>query len=292
MNEIVSPPLVHREAIVAGLRATLERGEPIIGVAASAANIAQYAENGGADIILVYESGRLRGHQTYPAGHTNELALSMAAEIIGSVRRIPVVAGVRATQIPPGNHARAIARFLNEGYAGVINFPSVGEDPARARYMEEFGLGLQHEADMIHAAREMQIFTMAYSYSPEQARRMAAAGVDVQVANAGLTVGGDMGGQREQNLLEQSLERIEEMIQVSLAENPECICLAHGGAVSGSDDTAALYSGTSAQGYVAGSSVERLPIEQAVREVVTTLQAFSPSGSVIHDIAADTREPS
>jgi predicted TIM-barrel enzyme len=168
---------------------------------------------------------------------------------------------------------RLVEAFKATGFDGIINFPTEAVNPARAAMREHVGQGLSVEGDLMRFARERDMFTMAYALSTEHARILAAAGADVVVPHAGWTTGGMIGRGEDDISLEQSAALVQEIIEVARSENPDCICLAHGGAIATPDDTAYIYEHTDAQGFVAASSVERIPVERAVKETVQALGA-------------------
>lgn len=258
-----------RAQILERLRATIADGRAIVGAGSSAGIVARAAEAGGADLIIVYSTGKTRlwGLPTTPLLHSNPVTLEMYDEIDNVVDRTPIIGGAHAGDPTYRRLQKLIDAFRTTGYEGIINFPSAGVDPARATMREHVGQGLQHEADLIAMCREQDYFTMGYAYTLEQAKLLAAAGVDVQVAHTGWTAGGDI-GRADAPSLEQCAEMVQEVIELTWAENPDCIVLAHGGAVATPEDTTYLYEHTDAQGFVGASSIERIPIERAVRETV------------------------
>jgi predicted TIM-barrel enzyme len=81
-----------RKEVVDRLRATLKRGEPIIAAGAGTGISAKFIEKGGADLIIIYNSGRFRmagrgstcGLMAY--GDANAIAME-----IGEHEVLPVV---------------------------------------------------------------------------------------------------------------------------------------------------------------------------------------------------------
>jgi predicted TIM-barrel enzyme len=259
-----------RTEILQRLRDTLAQGKPVVGAGASAGIVARSAEAGGADLIIVYSTGKTRlwGLPTTPLLHSNPVTLGMYAEIDNVIDDTPIIGGAHAGDPTYRRLHRLIDDFRTTGYDGIINFPSAGVDPTRANMREHVGQGLRREAEMIEFAREHDYFTMAYSYTAEQAKIMAAAGVDVQVAHTGWTAGGDI-GRSDAPSLERAAAIVQEFIEITRKENEHCICLAHGGSIATPADTTYLYEHTDAQGFVGASSIERIPIERAVKAVVT-----------------------
>lgn len=265
-----------RAEVLGRLRTTIREGRPILGAGCSNGLVAKCAEAGGADLLIVYSTGRSRmmGLPTTPIGHANPVTLEMYDELANVVNDTPIIGGVEAADPTYMSLKRLVRLFREKGYAGVINFPTVATSPERAAMREDVGLGYSREVEMVRVARSLDYFSMAYVFTVEQARRMAAAGVDVQVAHVGWTVGGLAGRSRDRApSFEYAAEQVQAMIDVTLQEQPECICLAHGGPYAGPDDTRQLYSQTSALGFVGASSIERIPIERAVREAVAAFKA-------------------
>ena len=266
-----------RRETLGRLKKTIEEGKPIIAAGSSAGIIAKCAELGGADLIMVYSSGkaRLRGLQTTLVKDSNVLTLEMYEEIQNVVEDTPIIAGIEATEPPAGRDlAKLVKRFTDIGYSGIINFPTYGfvSDETWRKNKEAEGLGFSREIEMIRLARDMDIFTMAYVFYPEDARAMAEAGVDCMVPHAGGTTGGLVGF--ETSPLEDAAAHVQKMIEVTMEVNPDIICLAHGGPFAAPEDTRYLYEHTDAMGFVGASSIERIPVERAVKGIVEQFKSI------------------
>ena len=266
-----------RREIIGRLKKTIEEGKPIIAAGSSAGIIAKCAELGGADLIMVYSSGkaRLRGLQTTLVKDSNVLTLEMYEEIQNVVEDTPIIAGIEATEPPAGRDlAKLVKRFTDIGYSGIINFPTYGfvSDETWRKNKEAEGLGFSREIEMIRLARDMDIFTMAYVFYPEDARAIAEAGVDCMVPHAGGTTGGLVGF--ETSPLEDAAAHVQKMIEVTMEVNPDIICLAHGGPFAAPEDTRYLYEHTDAMGFVGASSIERIPVERAVKGIVEQFKSI------------------
>jgi predicted TIM-barrel enzyme len=135
------------------------------------------------------------------------------------------------------------------------------------------GLGFGREVEMMRVARRKNLFTIAYTFNAEDAKHMAEAGVDCLVAHVGSTKGGLAGFKSIS--LEEGAELVQEIIRVAKSINPQIICLAHGGPFATPEDTQYLYQHTAAVGFVGASSIERIPIEKAVREAVIQFKSIS-----------------
>src|SRR5690349_25613 len=92
-----------REQALARLWNQVRAGSPILGVGAGTGISAKFAETGGADLIIIYNSGRYRmagrgssaGLLSY--GDANQIVLEMAEEVLPVVKHTPVLAGVCGT---------------------------------------------------------------------------------------------------------------------------------------------------------------------------------------------------
>jgi predicted TIM-barrel enzyme len=268
-----------RDEIIARLRETMRRGRPIVAAGSSAGIIAKCAELGGADLIMVYSSGRARikGLQTSLVENSNATTLEMYDEIQNVVQNTPIIGGIDATEPPVGQDlGRLVDRFLEKGFSGIINFPTYGffEDENWRSEREEKGIGFSREIELIRLAHGMDIFTMAYVFFPADARAMAEAGVDCVVPHAGGTAGGLVGFDSLAAPLAEAAAGIQKMIEAAREVRPEIITLAHGGAISTPEDTRYIYKHTDAVGFVGASSIERIPVEKAVAGVVQQFKSI------------------
>ncbi len=144
-----------RPEIVESLRQTMRTGQPVIAAGASAGIIAKCAELAGADLLVVYSTGRSRlmGLPTTPIGDSNPQTLEMFDEISNVTQRCPVIGGIEATDPRYLALPRLLARFREAGYDGLINFPTIANLPDRRRIRDDVGLGFSREAERGHRAR-------------------------------------------------------------------------------------------------------------------------------------------
>jgi len=262
-----------RAEILGRLRKVIAEKKPVIAAGSSAGIIAKCAELGGADLIMVYSSGqsRIKGFQTTLVERSNEVTLGMFKEIDDVVQDTPIIGGVDACELLVGGDIPGVVKkFSDTGFSGVINFPTFGffDDENYRRDREEKGIGFSREIELIRVAHDMDIFTMAYVFFPADARAMAEAGVDCMVPHTGGTAGGLVGFDSLASPLEDAAASVQRIIEATRDVNPEIICLAHGGTIATPDDTRLLYERTDAQGFVGASSIERIPVEQAVMGIV------------------------
>jgi predicted TIM-barrel enzyme len=272
---------VNRDEALARLRAQVAAARPIIGAGAGTGLSAKLAEAGGADLIIIYNSGRYRmgGRGSLaglmPYGDANEIVVDMAREVLPVVRHTPVLAGVCGT-----DPFRLMPVFLDElrriGFSGVQNFPTVGLIDGTFRTgLEETGMGYGLEVDMIGIASQGGFLTAPYVFDPDQAAAMARAGADVLVPHMGLTTGGAIGAETALTLAE-CVPLIQAMHDAAKRVNPEILVLCHGGPIAEPDDAAYVIERTEGVvGFFGASSMERLPTEVAMTENMRRFKAIS-----------------
>ena len=259
-----------RSEVLTRLRAQIEAGRPIIGAGAGTGLSAKCAEAGGADLIVIYNSGRYRmaGRGSLaglmPFGDANAIVVEMAAEVLPVARKTPVLAGVCGT-----DPFRLMDVFLDElrriGFSGIQNFPTVGLMDGTYRVgLEETGMGYGLEVDLVRVAREKDLLTSPYVFDPQQATDMAKAGADVLVPHMGLTTGGAIGASTARTL-DECIPLIQELHDAARRVNPEILVLCHGGPIAEPDDAAYVIQRTEGiVGFYGASSMERLPTETAM----------------------------
>jgi predicted TIM-barrel enzyme len=264
-----------KATILQGLRHTLQDGGSILAAGASTGLVAKSAAAGGADLLVVYSTGRSRhmGLPTTVLGDSNATTVAMADEIANVVDDVPIIGGVEASDPRFRDLSRLIDRFVAAGYSGVINFPTLGLMPDRSRQREDVGLGYSRDIELARVAAARGVFSMVYVFEEEQARAMAQVGADCIVAHVGLTSGGMVGSTSSATSKPKAIEAVVAMHAAARAVNPDVIVLAHGGPFSGPEDMADLYAQTDCHGFVGASSIERIPIERAVAGVVREFKA-------------------
>jgi len=273
-----------RDAALARLREQIANHLPIIGAGAGTGLSAKCAEDGGADLIIIYNSGRYRmaGRGSLagllPYGDANAIVVEMAAEVLPIARKTPVLAGVCGTD--PFRLMPVFLKQLREmGFTGVQNFPTVGLfDGTFRQNVEETGMGFGLEVEMIAEARRLDLLTSPYVFNVDEARAMARAGADVIVAHMGLTTKGAVGA-KTALALEQTPERIQAIRDAAAAIAPDVIVICHGGPIAEPDDAAyVLAHTTGVAGFFGASSMERLPTETAITENMRRFKKIGVSG--------------
>ncbi|MBX3441969.1 MAG: phosphoenolpyruvate hydrolase family protein [Planctomyces sp.] len=261
-----------RESILNRLHAKVASGRPILGGGAGTGISAKMEEAGGIDLIVIYNSGRFRmgGRGSLagmmPYGDANGIVMDMAREVLPVVQDVPVLAGVCGT-----DPFRVIPRFLRDvqaaGFAGVQNFPTVGLiDGTFRQGLEETGMGFGLEVDMIHHAHDMGLLTTPYCFNPEEAAAMTGAGCDILIPHLGLTTKGAIGASTAVTL-EEGAKRVQAMHDAAKRINPHVLVLCHGGPIAEPADAQYILDHTQGiVGFYGASSMERLPVEPAIRE--------------------------
>jgi predicted TIM-barrel enzyme len=270
-----------RQEALERLRGEVAKGSPIIGAGAGTGLSAKCAEAGGADLIIIYNSGRYRmaGRGSLagllPYGDANAIVVEMAAEVLPIVKQTPVLAGVCGTD--PFRLMPVFLRQLRDmGFSGIQNFPTVGliDGTFRAN-LEETGMGYGLEVELVRVARELDLLTAPYVFTPEDARAMADAGADVLVPHMGLTTSGTIGAATAKTL-EESVELVQAMHDAAREVDPDILVLCHGGPIAEPEDAAYVLERTSGVvGFFGASSMERLPTEIAMTENMRRFKAIS-----------------
>ena len=263
-------PFISRDTALTRLREQVAQGTPIIGAGAGTGISAKFAERGGVDIIIIYNSGRFRmgGRGSLaglmPYGDANEIVVDMGREVLPVIKNTPVLAGVCGTD--PFRLMPVFLRQLkDQGFDGVQNFPTVGLiDGVFRQNLEETGMGYGLEVEMIRLAHDMDMLTCPYVFTPDDARAMAEAGADVLVPHMGLTTKGSIGAETALTL-EQSAQRVQAMRDAAVEVNPDILVLCHGGPIAEPSDAQYIFDHTEGiAGFFGASSIERLATEPAI----------------------------
>jgi predicted TIM-barrel enzyme len=265
-------PFIPREESLRRLRARVAAGEAIIGAGAGTGISAKFAERGGVDLLILYNSGRFRmaGRGSLsgllPYGDANAIVVEMAREVLPIVQDTPVLAGVCGT-----DPFRLMPVFLEQlkqmGFDGVQNFPTVGLiDGVFRQNLEETGMSYALEVKMIRQAHALDMLTCPYVFDAESARAMAEAGADVLVPHVGLTTKGSIGATTALTL-EEAADRVQVMADAAKHVRPDILVLCHGGPIAEPDDARAVLERTHGiAGFFGASSIERLPTEGAIED--------------------------
>ena len=273
-----------REQVLERLRAQRDAGNSIVGAGAGTGISAKFAEVGGADLIIIYNSGRFRmaGHGSLAGilayGDANQIVKEMGErEVLPVVTSTPVIAGVMGTD--PLRRMDYLLREIDAlGFSGVNNFPTVGLIDGRFRMeLERTNLGFGKEVDLIRLAHAMGFFTIPYVFNPAEAKAMAEAGADAVIAHMGLTVGGSIGLDRGDAMkLNQAPAAVQAIGEAAWRVNRDVLLLCHGGPIATPEDARYVLERTDAVGFVGASSMERLPVETAIANTMREFKSVKP----------------
>lgn len=265
-------PRIERKILLEKFRRMIAAKVPIIGGGAGTGLSAKCEEQGGIDLIVIYNSGRYRmagrgslaGILAY--GNANDIVKEMGREVLPVVKNVPVLAGVNGT-----DPFMIVDSFLDEliamGFSGVQNFPTVGLiDGNFRKNLEETGMGFGLEVDLIKKANAKDLLTTPYVFNGGEARDMTRAGADMIVAHMGLTTGGTIGADTAMHLAD-CPKVITEIAEAARSVRKDIIVLCHGGPISSPADAEFILNNTSnIHGFYGASSMERLPVEIALTE--------------------------
>jgi predicted TIM-barrel enzyme len=236
---------------------------------------------GGADLIIIYNSGRYRmaGRGSLagllPYGDANGIVVEMAAEVLPVVKDTPVLAGVCGTD--PFRLMPVFLKQLKEiGFSGVQNFPTVGLIDGNFRAnLEGTGMGYDKEVEMIAQASALDLFTSPYVFDADQAKAMAKAGADQLVAHVGLTTAGTIGAAVALTL-DEAIQRVMAMAEAGRSVRKDVLVICHGGPFDEPENVGtALQKMPGIAGFFGASSIERLPTERAIRGQVKAFKELS-----------------
>ncbi|PSM18075.1 phosphoenolpyruvate hydrolase family protein [Nitratireductor sp. StC3] len=274
-------PAIPRRQILQRLHDMVDRHIPIVGGGAGTGLSAKGEEDGGIDLIIIYNSGRYRmagrgsaaGLLAY--GNANEIVKEMAVEVLPVVKKTPVLAGVNGTD-PFVLMPQFLAELRAMGFSGVQNFPTVGLfDGIMRQSFEETGMGYGLEVDMIAQAAALDLLTTPYVFNPDEADAMTRAGADIIVAHMGVTTGGSIGATSAKSL-DACVAEIDAIAAAARAVRDDVIVLCHGGPIAMPEDAQYVLGKTqSCHGFYGASSMERLPVETALAEQTRRFKAIA-----------------
>jgi len=273
-------PAIARSEILSKFSKMVTSGTPIVGGGAGTGLSAKSEEAGGIDLIIIYNSGRYRmagrgsaaGLLAY--GNANEIVKDMAREVLPVVKRTPVLAGVNGTD-PFVLMPQFLAELKAMGFSGVQNFPTIGLfDGVMRQSFEETGMGYGLEVEMIAQAHALDLLTTPYVFNPDEARAMAEAGADIVVAHMGVTTGGAIGAKAAKSL-EQCADEVAAIAAAVRDVRRDAIVLCHGGPIAMPADARFILERVpGCHGFYGASSMERLPVELAIKAQVEAFKSL------------------
>jgi predicted TIM-barrel enzyme len=275
-----------RKELLRRLWDEIKGGRPLVMTGAGNGIAAKFIEQGGVDIIGVYNTGyfRMQGYGSLagmlPMADANGMVYRIGKqEILPQVKETPVIAGVNGVDV-----LREMRIFLEElsraGFSGVHNFPTVGWFDGEFRNtLERTGLGYGMEIEMLNFARELDLLTIGYAFNRQDAEKlMKEAAVDIFIFHAGITRGGST-GYAESRSLEDMAKKSQAHYEIAREMKPDVILLAHGASLVNPEDAQYMLDHTDCHGVQLGSSIERMAIEGPLRERAESFKRiFFPEG--------------
>lgn len=270
-----------RKEVIERLRATLRKGDAIIAAGAGTGISAKFIEKGGADLIIIYNSGRFRmmGHGStcgmMAYGDANAIAMEIGEyEVLPVVEEVPVICGVHATD-PRRRMWHWLGKVKEMGFSGVNNFPTHTIVDGHFRgVLEETGMSVKKEYEMVALARRMDLFSIVYVGSAEEAVEMAKAGADAIIAHVGTTVGGSIGVTKAVVTWDFAIQRTQEIINAVNRVRKDVLFLAHGGPINTPADADRIMKATDCVGFVGASSLERMGVEASLTNLTREFKSL------------------
>lgn len=271
-----------RQEVKDRLQATLNQKKAIIAAGAGTGISAKFIEKGGADLLIIYNSGRFRmaGHGSTAGlmayGDANAVAMEIGEfEVLPVVEEIPVICGVHGSD-PRRRMWHHLLKVKEMGFSGINNFPThCIVDGHFRQVLEETGMGFDKEVEMVRLATKMELFSIVYVATPDDARQMAEAGADAIIAHVGTTVGGSIGVTEATCSMDEAVERTQAIIDAAKEVNPALFFLAHGGPINTPDDVRVMLDRTSAHGFVGASSLERMGVEKSLTDLTEQFKSLT-----------------
>lgn len=274
-----------RQEVRDRLQATLDQNKAIIAAGAGTGISAKFIEKGGADLLIIYNSGRFRmsGHGSTAGlmafGDANAVAMEIGEfEVLPVVEEIPVICGVHGSD-PRRRMWHHLLKVKDMGFSGINNFPThCIVDGHFRRVLEETGMGFDKEVEMVRLASKMDLFSIVYVATPDEARQMADVGADAIIAHVGTTVGGSIGVTDASCSMDEAIERTQQIIDAGKEINPAIFFLAHGGPINTPADVRVVLERSSVQGFVGASSLERMGVEESLTDLTRQFKSLAIDG--------------
>ncbi|CAN5919760.1 phosphoenolpyruvate hydrolase family protein [soil metagenome] len=271
-----------RQEVRDRLQKTIDQNKAIIAAGAGTGISAKFIEKGGADLIIIYNSGRFRmsGHGSSAGlmayGDANAVAMEIGEfEVLPVVEEIPVICGVHGSD-PRRRMWHHLLKVKEMGFSGINNFPTHSiVDGHFRQVLEETGMGFHKEVEMVRLAAKMDLFSIVYVAKPEEARQMAEAGADAIIAHVGTTVGGSVGVVEASCTMEDAVEQTKKIMEAGREVNPEIFFLTHGGPINTPEDVRLILERTEVQGFVGASSLERMGVEESLTNLTREFKSLT-----------------
>ena len=270
-----------KDYILKLLHAQVNINGHIIGAAVGSGMTAKYVTMGGADMLLALSAGKYRvmGRSSYASyfcyGNNNDQVMEMGQkELFPIIKDVPILFGLFSTD--PAIHLYEYLKEIKEnGFSGIVNYPTVALiDGQFRKALEEEGNTYDKEVEAIRMANYLGMFTVAFVTNEEETRKMLDAGADVICVHLGLTKGGFLGAKKYISIND-ARKVTDRLYEICDKKNPQVIKMIYAGPANTPVDMQYMYQNTRCQGYIGGSTFDRIPTERAV---LNTTRAFKSYG--------------
>lgn len=252
----------------------------MLGAAIGSGMTARAAERAGADFVLALNAGRFRAMggsspaSVLPIRDSNAFVASFGRSEILRSTSLPVFFG--ACTFDP---RLTLDTFLDDlhrwGFSGVTNFPSVIHlDENRRSVLEDCGLGYAREVELLVKARARGLMTIAYTRTQAEARRMVEAGVEAISMNFNLNPA-ETGLSSSSIGLAELAARTRDIARTVHAIDRNVVCLLGGGPITRPEELMDVCRETGTQGFIGGSSLDRVPLEMSVLEMTSGFKTIN-----------------
>lgn len=271
-----------RQEVRDRLKKTIADSKALIAAGAGTGISAKFIEKGGADLIIIYNSGRFRmsGHGSTAGlmayGDANAVAMEIGEfEVLPVVEEVPVICGVHGSD-PRRRIWHHLLKVKDMGFSGINNFPThCIVDGNFRQILEETGMSFDKEVEMVRIADKMDMFSIVYVAKPEEAIKMAEAGADAIIAHVGTTVGGSVGVTGASCTMEEAIDKTQEIMDACKSINPDLFFLTHGGPINTPEDVRQILDATDVHGFVGASSLERMGVEQSLLDLTRSFKQLT-----------------
>lgn len=278
---------MNKEKILRQLRTQIDSGGHIIGAAVGSGLTAKLAALGGADILFALSAGRYRimGRSSFSSyfcyGNNNAQVMELGKrEIFPIVRNVPLLFGLMATD-PTIDLYGYLQTIKAAGFSGVVNFPTVALIDGKFREaLEEEGTTFDREVAAIKLANHFGMFTITFVTDEHETRQMLAAGADVICVHLGLTRGGFLGAKKYISI-DDAQKSAKKIFDLCKKLKPETLRMIYAGPANTLADMKYLFCNTDCQGYIGGSTFDRIPIERAIFDTVKIFKRGSDDAAEV-----------
>ncbi|EPJ54297.1 MAG: hypothetical protein OFPI_07360 [Osedax symbiont Rs2] len=237
---------------------------------------AKAAEKGGAEFLLLINAGRLRMRGApslscyLPLENVNSWIANIGKTEVLNRCEIPVLMGCSVAN-PQENINDIITLAKESGFTGVTNFPSACLIDGEIREVLELqNMGFEKECELIEIASKQGLQTLAYVTNNDEALQMAAAGASRLCINIGFTNSSSV---EPSNL---TVDNTVKIIDRALRNIPDHISTyVEGGPITTPESALAICSKSRVQGYIAGSTIDRFPLEEAIINIAKSYRVIS-----------------